>query len=109
MTATIRRASDSDAEFIAWTILTSQRGHRPRGWFDIALDRPEPECVAFTREIVVSPIRSIWHVSRYWIAERDGEAAAALCALRTGDIPATARPAILEAMRAVGIDAAGQA
>jgi hypothetical protein len=24
----------------------SQRGHLPRGWFDIALDRPEAECLA---------------------------------------------------------------
>ena len=58
MTATIRRASDSDAEFIAWTILAAQRGHRPRGWFDIALDRPEPECLAFTRELARAPSRS---------------------------------------------------
>jgi GNAT superfamily N-acetyltransferase len=109
MTATIRRASDSDAEFIAWAILAAQRGHRPRGWFDIALDRPEPECLAFTRELALAPSRSIWHVSRYWIAEVNGEAAAALCALRTGDIAATARPAILEAMQAAGIEAAEQA
>jgi translation initiation factor 4G len=41
MTPTIRRASAEDADFIAWTILAAQRGHRPRGWFDIALNWPE--------------------------------------------------------------------
>jgi translation initiation factor 4G len=107
MTAIIRRASADDADFIASTILMSQRGHRPRGWFDIALDRPEPDCLAFIRTLAVVSTRSVWHVSRFWIAEAEGEAAAALCALRAGDISATARPAIQEVMHTVGI-AAGE-
>jgi len=82
---------------------------RPRGWFDIALDRPESECLAFVRALVVTSTRSIWHVSRFWVAEADGVAAAALCALRAGDISATARPAIQQAMDGVGIDAGEQA
>jgi len=41
MGPTIRRALPEDADFIARTILAAQRGHRPRGWFDIALNRPE--------------------------------------------------------------------
>jgi len=39
----IRPARPEDAGFIAKIILSAQRGPRPRGWFDIALDRPEPE------------------------------------------------------------------
>ena len=38
---TIRSARPEDADFIAKTILSSMRGHRPRGWFDIALGWPE--------------------------------------------------------------------
>jgi ribosomal protein S18 acetylase RimI-like enzyme len=107
-TPVIRRAGPEDADFIAWTILTAQRGHRPRGWFDIALDRPEPECLALVRSIALTPSRSWWHTSQFWIAEVDGIAAAALCALRVGGTPADARSAIAEAANAAGLDATEQ-
>jgi ribosomal protein S18 acetylase RimI-like enzyme len=106
--ATIRRALPQDADFIAWAILAAQRGHRPRGWFDIALDRPEPECLAFLRQLAVTPTRSWWHVSQFWIADADGTPAAALCAMPAGDIRATARAAIEEAIAAAGLDATEQ-
>ena len=51
MAFTIRRAQIDDAAFIAWAIVTAQRGHVPRGWFDIALDWPEPQRVAFIERI----------------------------------------------------------
>ena len=106
MTPTIRRARSDDADFIAWTILTAQRGHRPRGWFDIALDRPEPECLAFVRQIAVTPRRSWWSTSQFLIAEADGIPAAALCALRAGGAIKDAESAIKQAARAAGLDAA---
>jgi ribosomal protein S18 acetylase RimI-like enzyme len=99
----IRRAGPEDADFIAWTILAAQRGHRPRGWFDIALDRPEPECLVLVRTIALTPSRSWWHTSQFLIAEVDGTAAAALCALRVGGATADARSAIAEA---AGLEAA---
>jgi ribosomal protein S18 acetylase RimI-like enzyme len=107
--ATIRRALPQDADFIAWTILAAQRGHRPRGWFDIALDRPEQECLAFLRRLAVTPTRSWWHVSQFWIADADDMPAAALCAMPAGDTRATARAAIEEAIAAAGLDATEQA
>lgn len=72
VTAKIRRATSEDADFIAWTILTAQRGHRPRGWFDIALGWPEPLCHAFVRRIALAQQRSWWHASHFLIAEADG-------------------------------------
>jgi translation initiation factor 4G len=107
--ATIRRAQPGDADFIAWTILSAQRGHRPRGWFDIALNRSEPECLAFIGRVSVTQVESWWHTSRFWIAEADGIAAAALCALRTGDGRSAVRPAIEEVFNAAGIEATEQA
>ena len=104
MTLMIRRAQANDADVVAWTILMSQRGHRPRGWFDIALSRTEGECLAFIRTIAAGPVLSQWHVSRFWIAEVDGEAAAALCALRGETARTTTRPAIQHAMQATGFD-----
>jgi ribosomal protein S18 acetylase RimI-like enzyme len=109
VTPTIRRARPDDAGFIAWTILMSQRGHRPRGWFDIALNRPEPECLAFIRCIAAGPALSLWHVSQFWIAEVESLAAAALCAVPAGTARTTTRPAIKDAMLAMGVDADEQA
>ncbi len=105
---TIRRADPEDADFIAWTILAAQRGHRPRGWFDIALDWPEPLCRAFVRRIALAQTRSWWHISHFLIAEADGMPAAALCALRAGGSSKDARSAIVEVANAVELDAAEQ-
>lgn len=105
----IRQAGAEDADFIAWTILAAQRGHRPRGWFDIMLALPEAECLAFVREVTLTPTRSWWHVSHFFIAEIDGQAAAALCALPVEGTVATSRAAIVEAAVASGFDAAAQA
>lgn len=94
MGPTVRRALPDDADFIVWTILTAQRGPRPRGWFDIALGLPEAECAAFVRQIVLAPVVSMWHLTHFWIVEQDGVAAAALCALPEGEARMTARLAI---------------
>ena len=106
MRPTIRRATPDDADFIAWTILTAQRGHRPRGWFDIAFDWPEPLCRAFVRRIALAQSRSWWHTSHFLIAEADGRPAAALCALRAGGSGKDARTAITEVANAAELDAA---
>ena len=101
----IRRATPDDADFIAWTILAAQRGHRPRGWFDIALDWPEPLSRAFVRRIALARQRSWWHTSHFLIAEAGGRPAAALCALRAGGSGKDARTAITEVASAAELDA----
>jgi ribosomal protein S18 acetylase RimI-like enzyme len=101
---TIRRATPDDADFIAWTILTAQRGHRPRGWFDVALDWPEPLCRVFVRRVALAQSRSWWHTSHFLIAEVDGRPAAALCALRAGGSDKDARTAIVEVANAAELD-----
>ena len=102
---TIRPAIADDAAFIARNILASQRGPRPRGWFDIALGWPEPQCLAFVAEIATAERRSLWHVSRFIIAEVDGAPAAALCALPATGTGAAARAAILEVADKTGLGA----
>jgi translation initiation factor 4G len=108
VTSTIRRARPEDADFIAWTILTAQRGHLPRGWFDVAMDWPEPLCRAFVRRIALARSRSWWHTSHFLIAEVGGRPAAALCALRAGGSTKDARSAMVEVVNATGLDAAEQ-
>jgi ribosomal protein S18 acetylase RimI-like enzyme len=105
VTPTIRRAGPDDAGFIARTILAAQRGDRPRGWFDITLGWPEPDCVAFVERIATAQRQSWWHVSQFIIAEVDGEPAAALCAMPAAGTAAAARSAIEEAADRTGLNA----
>jgi GNAT superfamily N-acetyltransferase len=104
MTPAIRRATPDDADFITWTILAAQRGHRPRGWFDIALDWPEQLSRAFVRRIALAQSRSWWHISHFLIAEADGRPAAALCALPAGGSGKDAQAAITEVAKAAELD-----
>jgi ribosomal protein S18 acetylase RimI-like enzyme len=105
VTPAIRRAGPDDAGFIAWTILAAQRGSRPRGWFDIALGWPEPDCLAFVERIATAQRQSWWHVSQFMIAEVEGEPAAALCAMPAAGTGAAARSAIEEAAGKTGLNA----
>jgi ribosomal protein S18 acetylase RimI-like enzyme len=102
---TIRPARPEDAGFIARNILSAQRGPLPRGWFDIALDWPEPHCLAFVERVVTAPTKSWWHVSQFIIAEIEGQPAAALCALPAGGTRGAARSAIEEAAYQTGLNA----
>ena len=96
---TIRSARPDDASFIARIILSSMRGYRPRGWFDIALGWPEAQCLDFIARVSTARATSMWHVSQFLIAEVEGEAAAALCA-----VPAAGTgPAAWRAIEEVGI------
>ena len=104
MTTTIRPAHPEDADFIASTVLSAQRGHRPRGWFDIALNWPEPQCRAFAARIAIARTRSWWHTSQFVIAEVEGMPAAALCALPAAGIGAAARTAVEEVAKDIGLD-----
>ena len=100
----IRRARPEDADFIARTILAAQRGHLSRGWFDIALNRPAPQCLSFVARIAVARTVSWWHTSQFLIAEAEGSPAAALCALPAAGTGAAARSAIEEVAGDSGLD-----
>ena len=100
---TIRQGRADDADFIARTVLSAQRGPRPRGWFDIALDRSEPQVFDFLRKLAVAKQHSWYHVSQFWVAEVDGEPAAALCAMPSRETRATMRAAIEEVAHGEGM------
>jgi translation initiation factor 4G len=102
---TIRSARPEDADFIAQTILSSQRGYRPRGWFDVALGWPQAQCRDFIARIATAHAVSMWHVSQFLIAEIDGKPAAALCALPAAGTGPAAWRAIEEAGAATGLAA----
>jgi RimJ/RimL family protein N-acetyltransferase len=100
---TIRPARPDDAAFIARNILMAQRGHRPRGWFDIALGWPEPQCLRFMERVAIARRKSWWHVSQYIIAEIEGEPAAALCAVPASGTRGAAQAAIEEVAGEIGL------
>ncbi|MBR0699603.1 GNAT family N-acetyltransferase [Bradyrhizobium diazoefficiens] len=100
---TVRSARPEDAGFIARTILSSQRGYRPRGWFDFALGWPEAQCRDFIARIAVAQAVSMWHVSQFLIAEVDGKPAVALCALPAAGTGPAAWSAIAEVGTATGL------
>jgi len=103
VTATIRPALATDADFIALTILLAQRGPTPRGWLDIALGWSEPEVFDFTRKLAAARQRSWWHTANFIIAEIDGAPAAALCAMPSHGTQTTAGRAIEEIARDFGM------
>lgn len=99
----IRQGRADDAGFIAGTILLSQRGPRPCGWFDIALGQSEPQVLAFLERLAVASQHSWYHASQFLVAEVEGEPAAALCAMPSRVSRETMRPAIEEVARASGM------
>jgi ribosomal protein S18 acetylase RimI-like enzyme len=105
MTPEIRPACADDADFIARTILAAQRGHRSRGWFDIALAQPEAQVLDFIGKLAVARQRTWWHASQFMIAEVDGQPAAALCALPVAGADDAAVAAIKEVAGATGLSA----
>jgi ribosomal protein S18 acetylase RimI-like enzyme len=101
---TIRPAEAYDARFLAWAMLTAARSHLQRGWFDIALDRPERECLDFLTRLAVTDARSWWHYSRFHVAEVNGSVAAALCAFHGEDPYVLSQAAMSEAAVGCGWD-----
>jgi GNAT superfamily N-acetyltransferase len=106
MRPTIRPARKDDADFLAWAILASQRGHIGRGWFDVALARSEAETLAFVRRLVVARTQSWWHASKFFVAELNGTTAATLCALPTSEGAALASTALQEVSADMDMDGA---
>ncbi len=80
MTTTFRPATADDSRFLGWAMFMAARGHMPRGWFDIVLQRPIEFSVAFCARLANAKARSWWHHSFFTVAEVDGTPAAAACA-----------------------------
>lgn len=101
----IRVAREADAEFLAWAILAASRGHLGRGWFDVALNQTEKQCLEFLRHLSVTEAQSWWHYSRFLVAESSGEPVAALSAFRAGEAYPLSQTAMEEAAEMVRLPA----
>ncbi|MCP3385628.1 GNAT family N-acetyltransferase [Bradyrhizobium sp. CCGUVB4N] len=102
---TIRSARPEDADFIAGIILSSMRGYRSRGWFDVALGWPESQCLDFIARVTTARTVSMWHVSQFLVAEIDGKPVAALCAVPAANTGLSAWRAVEEVGFATGLSA----
>jgi ribosomal protein S18 acetylase RimI-like enzyme len=109
MTTTFRPATPEDAEFIGWAQVMAARGHLPRGWFDIVLQRDEAFCIAYAAKLATAKARSWWHYSFVTIAEMDGVAAAAACTYPDDAPYMVSGEAMAEAADAMGLSKAEQA
>ena len=103
MEAKIRAAELGDVPFIAWAELQASRSHLPRGFWDIWLQRPERECLAFLEHLAQTRTRSWYHYSAFLVADIDGRAVAALCGYEGKESTGiTTFTAVLEATRMSG-------
>lgn len=109
MTTTFRPAIPADAELIGWAQVMAARGHMPRGWFEIVLERDETFCIAFAAKLAVARPVSWWHYSFVTIAEVDGVPAAAACAFPDSAPYMVSNAAMAEASDAMGISKVEQA
>lgn len=99
----IRSAHPEDARFLAWAVLTASRGHLSRGWFDIALNRPESACLTFLTQLTLTATQSLWHYSRFLVVEEDVGAVATLSAFPAAEVYPITPIAISQAVEAAGL------
>src|SRR5690348_4252279 len=97
----VRRGRADDVEFLARVMLAASRGHLPLGVWDLLIGAKEAGCIEYLRRLATAEPRSLCHYESFWVADVDGEPAAALCGFefRTGGWAAVA-----EAMGAVQRD-----
>lgn len=67
------------ASFIAWSRLTADRAHRPRGIFEFYIDGTEAETLAFLEAASGSEMPSPGQYRNFFIIEEGGTLLAALC------------------------------
>lgn len=99
----IRSAKAGDVEFLAWAILTATRSHLPKGWFDIALGKPESWCLEFLMRLATARSASHWHYSRFLVAEDGSGPVATLSAFLATDAYPLATAAMTETMDELGL------
>ena len=78
MNIKIRRARSDDISFLGWVMLTAARSHLEVCPWSTIFEEPEQETQTLLARIAQSPKPHWCHMSRFWIAEVDGQPTAAL-------------------------------
>jgi hypothetical protein len=102
MATSIRPARAADASFLAWVMLAASRSHLRRGAWDLHVDRPDADVLAFLERMAAQSEPSFCHWDGFLVAEVDGSPAAGLRGYTTRD-PGMhdATPAITAASKSV--------
>ena len=103
--ARIVPATRDHIPFVAWTMLAASRSHLPRGTFDIALDREEPEILRYIEALTSTDTVHFGHHSGFLVAEVDGRPAAALSGYLPSEREEPFMAALGEAAMTAGLDA----
>ena len=82
----IRKATESDTDFIYWIIRTAARSGQDRGFIDLMFPGEDEKNANFTKEMMHSDIRSLFHYSNFIIAEDNGEPVAGMSGYYTPEI-----------------------
>jgi translation initiation factor 4G len=105
MSTEIRNAREDDAEFLGRVMLSASRSHVPRGIWEYIFDWSADQALEFCRRIAVSDELHWNHYKMFYIAEVDGQRAAALCGADPTVHGMTAfQPVLAREAREVGID-----
>ena len=81
----IRRATDEDIPFLSWVMFTAAWSHLETCVWETIFGETETRVRDLLQRVAQTAQTHWCHGSRFWIAEANGEAAAALC----GFVPAT--------------------
>ncbi|MCF6390422.1 GNAT family N-acetyltransferase [Mycobacterium sp. MBM] len=91
-TPVIRPAQPQDLDFLTWVMRTAAISHLPHCVWDVLLGIPADQVDSLLQSVCGSDDPHWCHLKRFWVAEVDGEPAAAM----TGFDTATAGTPVLE-------------
>lgn len=80
----IRNARPEDSLFLAWAVVSAARSHLSVGTWDLVLQTTARDRLEVLEWMVLDDTPSMFHFSRFLIAEVDGEPAAALAGYDPG-------------------------
>src|SRR5687767_2199276 len=103
---TVRDATEADLPFLVEIMFAAQRSHLERGVVEYLVDLPPDATRDFLARMAVAGSAHMFHLSRFRIAEIDGEPAAGLCTFdRDEHLPAT-NEAMVTVLQHLGMDPA---
>ncbi len=77
---TVRPARPEDRDLLVWVMRTASTSHLPRCIWDVLLDMPSDEVDGVLARLLFSEQPHWCHLSRFTVAERDGEPVGAMSA-----------------------------
>ena len=75
----VRKARPTDLDFVVWVMLTAAQSHLDRCVYETLLNLDRSQISDLYAHVANSNIAHWCHLSKFWIAEIDGEPAGAMC------------------------------